>query len=64
VITDIQDYSRAWALREITEKFIATKIAVDLDKFENLNPDEDFLEIKALHQHVQPCRFQNEGMMS
>ena len=34
VVTDLEDYSNAQELRKLTEKFIAMKVAMDLENFE------------------------------
>lgn len=38
---NIECYEAAWELRKLTEKFIGTKIAQDLQNFEMKNPEED-----------------------
>lgn len=34
VVVDICNYKNAWALRKLTEEYIATKLSHDLDIFE------------------------------
>lgn len=39
VITDIENYQGAWAIRKLTEKFIKNKIAIDLENYETKDKD-------------------------
>lgn len=48
VVVDIQDFSRAWEIRKVAEKYIATKLAQDLQAFENIDPESDYLTQKRL----------------
>ena len=48
----------------MAEKYIALKLAVDLQSFETIDLEADNLLFKKLTQHIPPCKFQNEGMVS
>ena len=48
----------------MAEKYIALKLAVDLQSFETIDVEADNLHFKKLTQHIPPCKFQNEGMVS
>lgn len=48
----------------MAEKYIALKLAVDLQNFETIDLETDNLLFKKLTQHIPPCKFQNEGMVS
>ena len=48
----------------MAEKYIALKLAVDLQSFETIDLVADHLHFKKLTQHIPPCKFQNEGMVS
>jgi len=48
----------------VAEKYIALKLAVDLQNFETIDLETDNLLFKKLTQHIPPCKFQNEGMVS
>jgi len=48
----------------VAEKYIALKLAVDLQSFETIDPETDHLNFRKLNQQIPPCKFQNEGMVS
>lgn len=44
VVVDICNYKTAWAIRRLTEEFIAVKLVHDLDIFENITTEKERMQ--------------------